>query len=152
MRRQAGFFSRMELQEVPVELNRIIAVVEDAHLKYMSMWKVINSDSLYDVLEHLEEAKKLVEKGIIDAKKYRSKTAFIDKMVEKALLWNDVRKMNVDIKLLEKTVEDIQEVIMVVNGDFEKSLFLDKAVKHLVVSRDLLKKFFISLIKLRDSI
>jgi len=152
MRRQSGFFSKMELEEVPEEIQRIKDIVEEAHTKYLSLWKVFDSDSLYDVNAYLFDAKKLVIQGIQEKKKYRSKTAFLEEMVGKVLLWNDVRKVKADIKLLEKTLEDIQEIIMVVNGDFEKSRSLNESIKLLVKARNTLKAFVFSLINFKNSI
>jgi hypothetical protein len=152
MRRQSGFFSKMELEEVPAEIERIKDIVEEAHIKYLSLRRVFNSDSLPYVSSYLSDAKELVIQGIQEKKKYRSKTAFLEEMVGKVLLWNDVRKVKADIKLLEKTVEDIQEVIMVVNGDFEKSRSLDESLKFLVKARDTLKAFVSSLINFKNSI
>jgi|LauGreDrversion4_2_1035121.scaffolds.fasta_scaffold970481_1 hypothetical protein len=152
MRRQSGFFSKMELEEVPAEIERIKDIVEEAHIKYLSLRTVFNSDSLPYVSSYLSDAKELVIQGIQEKKKYRSKTAFLEEMVGKVLLWNDVRKVKADIKLLEKTVEDIQEVIMVVNGDFEKSRSLDESLKFLVKARDTLKAFVSSLINFKNSI
>jgi len=153
MRKQAGFLT-MELEDVPVELNKILDIIEDAYYeKYISLDKFVKSHILFDVIENIQDAQEHIKKAIIE--KNRTKRAFFQKLVDKALLWNDVRKLNADIKLMQKTLEDIKEIIyfikssQILNAD---KTYLSQALKSLILASKILNIFINGLIKFKGTI